>query len=303
MVTSRMIEAFQAVVMTGSVTRAADSLYISQPAVSRLIRDLESATKLNLFDRRRGRLSVTNDGLMLYEEIQSCFIGLKRIEDTARRIHRGETGQLKISSMPALALSIMPEVMKTFVKANPRIVMSLQVLPSPSVLRNLTTQQSDIGFVEANFTSPAAEEMEFFRAECFCLLPPDHRLKSKAHIRPSDLADEVFISLGKGSHTRSLIDAVFENAKVERKCQIDTTLASSAGDMVLKGVGISILDAITAKKYKALGVVVKQFRPSVHFLFRSLSSRNSLNLKLVNQFHSAFIQALPDPVTVIKKGS
>lgn len=303
MITSRMIEAFHAVVMTGSVTRAADALYISQPAVSRLVRDLEAATNLNLFDRRRGRLSVTNDGLMLYEEIENSFIGLKRIEDTARQIRKGETGRLRVSCLPALALSIMPVVINTFIKANPGIKVSLQVIPSPAVLRNLTTQQSDIGFVEANFTSPAVEEMAFFRVDCFCLLPPDHRLKSKAVIRPNDLADETFISLGKGSHTRLVIDAVFENAKVERKCQIDTTLASSAGGMVLNGVGISILDSVTANKYEAQGVVLKKFRPSIHYLIRSFSSRNSLKLKLVNKFHTVFLQALPDTVKVIKNNS
>jgi len=296
-----MIEAFHAVVMTGSVTRAADALYISQPAVSRLVRDLEVATNLNLFDRRRGRLSVTNDGLMLYEEIENSFIGLKRIENTARQIRKGETGRLRVSCLPALALSIMPAVIKKFITANPGIKVSLQVIPSPAVLMNLTTQQSDIGFVEANFTSPSVEELSFLQADCFCLLPHNHRLKSKAVIRPSDLAEELFISLGKGSHTRLLIDTVFENAKVERKCQIDTTLASSAGGMVLKGVGISILDAITANKFQAQGVIIKQFRPSVHFLIRSLSSRNSLKLKMVNKFHAVFIGALPDSVKVIKK--
>jgi len=303
MITSRMIEAFHAVVMTGSVTRAADALYISQPAVSRLVRDMEVATNLNLFDRRRGRLSVTNDGLMLYEEIENSFIGLKRIEDTARQISKGETGHLRVSCLPALALSIMPVVIKGFIKANPGIKVSLQVIPSSVVLRNLATQQSDIGFVEAAFTNPAVEELASLRADCFCLLPPDHPLKSKAVIRPNDLADETFISPGKGSQTRLLIDAVFENAKVERKCQIDTTLASSAGGMVLEGVGISILDAMTANKYETQGVILKQFHPSVHFLIRSLSSRNSLKLTLVNKFHLAFIQALPDTVKVIKNSS
>ncbi len=300
MITSRMIEAFHAVVMTGSVTRAAKALYISQPAVSRLLKDLEAVTNLNLFHRRRGRLSVTNDGLMLYEEIENSFIGLKRIEDTARQIRKGETGRLRVSCLPALALSIMPVVIKAFIKANPGIKVSLQVIPSSAVLRNLATQQSDIGFVEAVFTNPAVDELGFFRADCFCLLPPGHKLKSKRVVRANDLADETFISLGKGSHTRLLIDAAFENAKVERKSEIDTTLASSAGGMVLDGVGVSILDSMTASKYEAQGVVLRQFRPSIHFLIRSLSSRNSLKLKLVNKFHSAFIQALPDTVKMIK---
>ncbi len=301
MITTRMIEAFQAFVMTGSVTRAADSLYISQPAVSRLIRDLETSTKLNLFDRKRGRLVITNDGLTLYEEIQNTFIGLKHIEDTARRIRLGETGRLRVSCLPALSLSIIPEVMRTFVNANPNIEVSLQVLPSPAILRNMTTQQSDVGFVEASFTSPAVEEIAFFQVDCFCVLPPNHRLESREVIHPSDLADEIFISLDKGSHTRMLIDAVFKNAKVERKCQIDTTLASSAGGMVLEGIGISILDEITAKKYEAQGVIVKQFHPLVHFFFRTLFSRNSQKLKLERQFHHAFMQALPETVKVIKE--
>src|SRR3546814_2484088 len=76
----RQIEAFRTVIACGTTTRAAEILRISQPAISRLLADLERTTKLKLFDRGKGRIRPTAEGLAFYDEVQRAFIGLERSE-------------------------------------------------------------------------------------------------------------------------------------------------------------------------------------------------------------------------------
>src|SRR3546814_2005723 len=81
----RQIEAFRTVIACGTTTRAAEILRISQPAISRLLADLERTTKLKLFDRGKGRIRPTAEGLAFYDEVQRAFIGLERLSFAAER--------------------------------------------------------------------------------------------------------------------------------------------------------------------------------------------------------------------------
>jgi DNA-binding transcriptional LysR family regulator len=93
-INSRQIEAFRALMLAGTTTAAAEVMRVTQPAVSRLLADLQAALKLTLFDRRGTRLVPTSEALALYDEVQRSFVGLDRIAAVAcSRSLRELTGQ------------------------------------------------------------------------------------------------------------------------------------------------------------------------------------------------------------------
>ena len=102
------------VMETGSVTQAGKLLYISQPAVSRLIADLEEHVNFQLFDRRKKRLIPTVEAKLLYDEVEKAFIGLSSIEDTAQSILELKRGHLRLIAMPGIAILLLPQVIKDF---------------------------------------------------------------------------------------------------------------------------------------------------------------------------------------------
>lgn len=110
MLSQRGLEAFQAVVELGSLTRAARALGVSQPAVSRLLRELEARTGLTLFVRRANRLVPTEAGLTLVAEVERSFVGLAAIEAAARRLAQGRRRRLVVAAMPALATTLLPDL-------------------------------------------------------------------------------------------------------------------------------------------------------------------------------------------------
>ena len=97
----RQLEAFRALILRQTVTRAADMLHISQPAVTRLINDLETDVGFSLFDRINGRLNPTPEAMVLFEEVERSFAGIDRIAQTAEQIKSLRRGSLHIAGAPA----------------------------------------------------------------------------------------------------------------------------------------------------------------------------------------------------------
>lgn len=292
MLTLRMIEAFRAVIINGSISEAATFMHISQPAVSRLIKDLESEIGFQLFDRRHGRVFANDDGLAFYEEVHRSYIGLDRIEQAAGQIQRREIGGIKIACMPAVGFSIMPKVIARFLKVYPDIKINIQILRSSTVMQLLTSLQCDIGFVEASLTAPSLRNGPVYHLDSVCILPPDHRLVNKSVIKPKHLADESFISLGTDSKFRYKIDSIFETRGIKRSTKIEAPAMKMACSLVLEGCGVSIVDPMTAsafsKPYPQKGLVIRPFQPAVPFSFRALSSSQLSGTTWVDDFYAVF---------------
>ena len=210
MLTLRMIEAFRAVVINGSISEAASFMNISQPAVSRLIKDLESEVGFLLLDRRNGRVFANDDGLTFFEEIRRSYIGLNRLEQAANHIKNREANVLKIACLPAVGFSLMPKVIANFLKVHPTIKINVQVKDSPSIIQLLKSLQCDIGFVERAYSSPALISGPEYHLDGVCVLPLGHSLSTLNTIGPQDLAGQPFISSGVDSKFRFKIDSIFE---------------------------------------------------------------------------------------------
>jgi len=104
----RQIEAFRAIIESGSVTAAADLLFLTQPSVSRLLADLEAELGFALFARIGRSLTPTPEADALYEEVRRSFVGLQEISRVADDIRQYRSGSLKIAAMPALGLQFLP---------------------------------------------------------------------------------------------------------------------------------------------------------------------------------------------------
>ncbi len=141
----RQLEAFKSVMTAGTVTAAADLMNISQPVVSRLIAQLESATGLKLFFRSKRRLRPTPEALSFFREVEKTFAGVEKLKQVADNIRNFSTGNLRIVCLPALALGFMPRVIDRFLDKHPKITVSLQTRSSQTVREWIAAQQFDLG--------------------------------------------------------------------------------------------------------------------------------------------------------------
>lgn len=264
-ITLRHIEVFRAVMTAGSVTGAAAMLHTSQPTVSRELARLEQLTRLVLFERVRGRLRATVQALALFEEVQRSYFGLERILDTAASLREFEHGQLSIACLPVFSQSLLPKVCQRFLARVPNASLSITPQESPLLEEWLSAQRYDLGLTEASQAPPGTERSTLMAVDEVCVLPAGHALSSKAVLTPGDFAGQPFISLSSQDTYRQQIDEVFRQASIERRRVLDTHSAASVCAMVREGIGLAIVNPLTALDFADQGLVMRPFSVSIAF--------------------------------------
>ena len=261
----RNIEAFHALMVAGTTTEAAAMLRVSQPAVSRMIGQLERNLGFALFKRVKGRLFPTPEAEIFDGEVEKSFIGIDKLARIAEDIRAKRIGHLRIVGMPALSLGFVPKVLDRFMETRPGLNVTLEVRSSQKVIEWIAAQQFDLGLAVMPVDHPAIEVEPLDPSEAVCVLPPGHPLASKAAIRPCDLEGVPFVSLGTEHRVRFEIDQAFEAAGVTRAVQVAAQLSAVVCQLVACGRGAGIVDPFTAADFAERGVVVRPFRPAIFF--------------------------------------
>ncbi len=285
----RQVAAFRALMLTGSATGAAEMINVTQPAVSRLIRDLQDTLGLRLFERRGTRLMPTSEALSLYGEVERSFIGLDRIQQAAAELRTRRAGVLRIAALPALANGFLPRFTGRFLADRPKLDLALFGLVSHSVVDWVASGQCDLGFAEASIKHPAITSEAMPRARMLAVVPEGHRLARRRTLRPSDFEGEAFISLGHSAVSRFRIDAVFADHDISRVMRVETPLSEIACGLVASGVGLSICDPFTAGEYATRGVVSRPFEPAIWFEFVALYSTQRSPPAVAREFIDTFL--------------
>jgi DNA-binding transcriptional LysR family regulator len=281
----RQIEAFRAVMETGSMSAAARKLGISQPNVSRFIAQLEKNSGLKLFDRGAGKISPTEDAVTFYREVERSFVGLRQLKQTASDIRTFGHGRLRIGTFPAFAHGLLPPVIRRFSDAHPAATLSIQIRNSNTVLMWAAAQQFDVGIVAdiPDAGGVASELLTDFNG--VCILPEGHRLAAHKVIKPADLQGERFVSLALDDPARQRIDTLFETVHVRRVVPIDTQLATTVCALVAEGLGVSIVSPVSAAAFRDRGIVIRKFSPPVTFrsklIFPTDRPRSRLTMEFV----------------------
>lgn len=287
MITSRQLEAFRATLELGTVTAAAERLGVSQPAVSKILAGLETEIGYPLFARVRKRLAPTREARLLAAEADRLHRGLERITEMARAIGARQVGDLHVYSTPALGRTVLPDVMARFLRRHGDAQIVFHVRSSTYINQKTIDQQLDLGFSMMPFEHPSIVAEELSRAAAVCVLPREHRLARRRAIRPADLRGERFVSFPLDGRMRHLIDAAFEQERVERRLQIDVYSSAEACALVSRGAGVSIVEPFTARDY-APAVAVVPFEPRIRYLFRALRPR----FRTPSLLSDAFLEAV-----------
>lgn len=294
MLSNRQVEAFRAVYVLRSMTRAAEALHISQPAVSRLVHDMEVTLQLKLFQRRKGGLDPTEEAVALYAEVERSFVGLNKIERAAARIREHRGGILRICAVPALTHSFLPTVIDNFLQTHSGVGVSLYTYDTEYAADMLRTRQFDVGYVMTPVDRSGVAVDLVKRVRCVCILPPGHRLVDRDIVRIEDLRDEPFISLAEGTMTRLKIDAAFQAANVTRTPILEAYWSISVCALVQRGLGVSIIEPFTADCYARQGGIIRPIEPAIDFSFVQIRQNRPHNSPLVTAFGETFDRAVAD---------
>jgi DNA-binding transcriptional LysR family regulator len=266
----RQVEAFRAMMMTGSVTEAAKLMAVTQPAVSRLLRDFQALLKMDLFERRGTGLVPSAAATALYTEVERSFVGLERITAAAEEIRGRRTGTLRIAAMPALSNGYLPRLAGHFLKERPNLNLAFFGVISPIVVDWVMNNQCDLGFAEVPIAHSGLPSLRLPAPARVAVLPSGHRLAAKEVLEPRDFEGETFVSLSAGTTGRHLIDQAFNRDDVRRVLRVETHLSEIMCGMVSSGLGVAVCDPFTGLEFATRGVVVRRFTPRIDFEFAAV---------------------------------
>lgn len=289
----RHIEIFHAVMTTGNLTEAAAMLHTSQPTVSRELARFEKVLGLTLFERSRGRLHATVQGLRLFEEVQRSWYGLDRIVSAAESLREFRQGELSVACLPVFSQSFLPLLLQPFLARYPDVSLNIVPQESPLLEEWLSAQRHDLGLTETLSTPAGTERTPLLTCNEVCVMPEDHPLAQKRVLTPADFQGENYISLSRTDSYRQLLDALFSEHQVKRRMVLETHSAASVCAMVRAGVGISVVNPLTALDYANSGVAVRRFSIDVPFTISLVRPLHRPASALVDTFAEHLKAAMP----------
>jgi DNA-binding transcriptional LysR family regulator len=284
----RQVEAFRAVMASGGVTAAATMMNVSQPSVSRLIADLEASVGFQLFERRGGRVIPTAQAEALYDAVQRSFTGLDLLDQAARRIRAHPVGTIRVASLSAIAVGVLPPVIADFNARYPDIKITVESLGQRGVVDRVFLGQADIGLAVEASTRTGVVSTPLVEAEYVCILPAGHRLATRAHIDVGDLDGEAFI--GPMHEAEALwfgLDQALEERKVQLHRRLETQHSFPAYAYVEAGLGVTVAEPFSAPLFHRLGVVVRRFRPRLKVPFALLEPEIGPSPPVIAEFRAA----------------
>ena len=262
------IETFRALMRSGSTRKAAALLGVTQPAISQSLKRLEMQAGLLLFQRSGGRLLPTPEAHALMLEIDRVFIGMDAIEHRLASLRNFGVNQLDISCYPAFGLGFMPRVLarlrqQTATHHWPTV--SLQILSSKDVKSRVASGLSDFGLLADEMALEGLEHSTFARFPGVVVMPPGHALARFKTIKPAQLAEVSFLALNPEDASRRRLEATMAEHGASLRIAVQTPYAASICELALRGLGVGLVNPITALDYAERGLLVRKFSMDVSF--------------------------------------
>jgi DNA-binding transcriptional LysR family regulator len=263
----RQLEAFAAVMSAGSVTAAGRLLGRSQPAISRLLQDLESEIGYALFARSGPRVTPTKQGFLLYEDVERALVGLQQIRTRAQEIARGEGRPLRLAATPALSAGLLPRALAEVQDRIGLAQVQLRSAAPEQVVHAVLTDAVQLGITSLPVEHRGLTVHWIGQAPCVVALPQDDPLAGLACVPLAALAGRRVITMSNPYRLRRRLDQAFSQAGAAAAPLMETNSSLNAMTAVRAGLGVSVLEPVTAYGAPIEGVVVRAIDIDIPFLF------------------------------------
>ena len=251
------LKAFHKVARTGSFTKAADELFLTQPAVSQQIKSLETSFGISLFDRSNKKVRLSSEGEILLAYTNRLFNIFGEIEILFDQFEGLRKGRITLGSTAVLGTYFLPRIIGRFSKEYPGIDIDLRMGNSQMVHNWVLEGSVDLGFAGKMKNHPRLKRIRIHREILLMVCSKDNLLAQKKSVRVDDLGDTPFIWREKGTQTRSLVKDWFEThtRKNFPRKSIELQNLEAAKRTVIEGYGVTVTPEIAVRREIHLGLL------------------------------------------------
>ncbi len=253
----RHILVFNSVVETLSMSRSAQELFITQPAVSQTIKDIENKFSVKLFIRKSNKLHLTQEGKELYVYTKRIINLLEQAKVCLENFNALDKGYVKIGASTTIGNYLLPELITTFKEKYPHIDITVCIGNTKHIIYKLKLCCVEIGLIEGivDIDDKDIRVRKFMKDEIVFICSPKNRLAKKSKVTIKDIEKEKFICREKGSGTRQVIERELAKTDVDIQSAYEFNTSEAIKNAVLSNLGISALSRLIVKKELDAGLL------------------------------------------------
>jgi len=261
----RHIEVFHAVYTAGSITGAAKLLNVSQPSVSKVLAHAELQLGFKLFDRIKGKIIPTKEAERLINHVTDAYDNINELRRISENIRTTETGLIRIAMAPAFGIELVPAAIASYLSKHPETSFEIETLHYQQVARALKQSRVDIGMVFDPPPAPGIAIDHLASAECVAIAHKSMDFGIKRRLTLNDLDGMPFINMNTRSPLGRLLAGrrKANNIRFNNVAKVETYQMAKA--LVAQGVGVSIIDEITARSTGHKDVIARKLQPPLEF--------------------------------------
>lgn len=250
-----LLRVFHAVASHGSFTRAAGVLHLTQPGVSKHVKQLEKHYGVALFERRGRAVALTRAGHILYEASREVVACLGRADDRLREL-RGAAPALPLAATFTAGLYVLPGLLASFRALHPGVRTTLEIFPAAAVEARVLDQSFDVGLVGHEVRDNRLVATAFFSDDLVVAVPAGHRWASQTRgVRPEQLREEPFIATAVGSGTRMVVEDRLGRNGTRLTEALDFGNMEGVKKAVEAGLGVSVLSRSVIQREVSAGLL------------------------------------------------
>jgi len=232
---------FHEVAKHRSFSKAAEELFISQPAVTKRVKELESKVGMGLIQRRRGGFALTEGGEILFKYAQKISYHFMEIENVLGDLQKDHRGLLRIGTTESYSKCLMPKLLSGFQASFPYVKIALDVGNSEEIEKSLLFYKNDLGLIGVTKKSSSFESIPFLKEELVLIVSPGHPLVKEQTVSLKEIEGYPFIIRSKGSTTRKVLLEAFKALDIHPSLLIEAGSSEFIKQWVSEGKGVSII--------------------------------------------------------------
>lgn len=283
----RRLQVFHTVARLLSFTKAAESLHMTQPAVTFQVRQLEEYFNTRLFDRTHNRISLTEAGTRVFAYADKIFELYAQMENAVREMTGEVSGSLTIGASTTIAEYMLPALLGNFRAKYPDVTIHLKVSNTDGIVSMVENNTIDLGVVEAPVGNKNLVVDECRRDQLVAIVPPGHPMAKSKVLRLDELMDYPYICREEGSGTREVIAEYIQQTYPEHAgLHVVMELGSpeAVKGAVEAGMGVSVVSRATIQKELKLGTLVAvELDPPLERPFSFVHQKQKFRLRVMEE--------------------
>lgn len=282
----RELNIFITVCEYGSMSETARKLFITQPAISQSISELEEEYNVKLFDRIGKKLILTNAGEILRDYGKKILILVNEAENSLKDISNMRAGRLRIGASRTAGTYLLPSLIGKFIKTHKKIDLPYIIDNTSAIEKMILDNEIDLGIVEGPIHSKDIIINHFLDDELYLICSSSHHFSKRNSINIKEIADENMIIRERGSGTREVFEETMSKNNVTYNIKLELNSTEAIKKAVEANIGISVISKLSIKDELKNGCLVRVMIDGVRFLrsFNIIYHKDKYHTELFNKF-------------------